>query len=574
MGKVISFELKKLVSRIGIYILVLLMAGLLVAGAFMYDPITRTDTSLSLIGETVSEMYSNFSNDGLKEEYLTIVEDTAINASTYVSTSNNYMKYNNKQEIDSLFTRMDEYCLQYYETTNASNAEYTLFLTGINESLNSLKTALNTALDYTKTSTGYYVLTTNKDYTKLYAVLNDITINFASPISHKVAGEKYYNEYREKLYNCLEKLVYPNLNQTATKYTTTGTYYAVITLRMDEIAYKMYQEQQKVISNPNLEFDQNIKDNMNALFNRYINCAKIFEQSYNSAMCVDALYSVKGKTNRANLVGYGNVSLYEQEELATENQYYIEHHCNESDFANSLSITHTSNAQTNAYDFSFFIMSLFAVLVIIFAIYLSANTISGEINNNTMRFTAMRPVKRGSLLIGKYLAIILISFIMLLFGAITSFIMGGIMYGFSSANILMIFNSSDVLVAHPMLVLTLFVLSLFLLICFYSALTIMLSTLIKSDLLTMIISVVFYIINLILPLFFGAGSWLKFYPFTNLNLFAYFGTNRMTTDSILAQLFNNLVYHGMNIWISLVYVIGITSLLLIIGKTIFKRREL
>ena len=44
MRKVIGFELKKLVSRIGIYILVVLLAGLLVAGVFMYNPIERNTT--------------------------------------------------------------------------------------------------------------------------------------------------------------------------------------------------------------------------------------------------------------------------------------------------------------------------------------------------------------------------------------------------------------------------------------------------------------------------------------------------------------------------------------------------
>ena len=291
-------------------------------------------------------------------------------------------------------------------------------------------------------------------------------------------------------------------------------------------------------------------------------------------MCTDALYSVKSKTDRNNLVGYSDVSLYEIEELKVKYEYYIEHHSNPNDFANSLSITHTSNSKINAYDFSFFVMSIFAVIVIVFAIYLSAHTISGEINNNTMRFTALRPIKRSSLFFGKYFAIAIMSFILLLFGTITSFITGGILYGFNSANILMTINSSFVLVAHPTVVLGIFVISLLLLTMFYSALTMMLSALVKSDLLAMIIGIIIYIVNLILPLFFGAGSWLRFYPGTNMNLFAYFGTTRISADSILAKLFNNVVYHGMNLWISLIYIIGITTILLIIGKTIFKKREL
>jgi len=68
MIKVIQFELKKLVSRIGIYVLVLMLAGLLVAGVFMYDPIKRNNATLSLIGETVTDMYDSFNND-FKDNY-------------------------------------------------------------------------------------------------------------------------------------------------------------------------------------------------------------------------------------------------------------------------------------------------------------------------------------------------------------------------------------------------------------------------------------------------------------------------------------------------------------------------
>jgi len=572
MGKVIRFELKKLVSRIGIYILVLFMAGILVASAFMYNPTERPSTSLSLVGETVSDMYSSFTS-GLKDDYLAIVDDVKTNASTYISTSSSYIKYNNANEINKLFNQFDDYCHMYSEAS-ATEGEYSVLLVGINESLQQLKNALDTTLTHTKNSTGYYILTTSDNYTKLYSALNGVIANFDAPVSHKLAGEKYYSDYRENLCESLDKLVYPNLESTAIKYAENGTYYALITLRMGEIADKMEMQYNKVLADSNLNTDKTIKAELNKLFNRYANCAKMFETSYSSSMCVDALYSVKGKTARSKLVGYGDVSLYEQEQISLEYEYYIKENLNSTDFANSLSVTHTSNDKANAYDFSYFVMSLLGVLIIIFAIYWSATTISGEINNNTMRFTAIRPVKRGSLFFGKYLAVVLMSLILLIFGAVSSFIVGGIMFGFESANILMIINSSFVIVAHPMAVLAIYVLSLLLLLALYSAFTIMLSACFKSDLLTMIIGVMVYVVNLVLPLFFGAGSWLRFYPGTNINLFAYFGSTRLTSDSILGELFNNVVYHGMNMWITLVYIIGITALLLLIGKTIFKKREL
>jgi len=571
MIKVIRFELKKLVSRIGIYILVLALAGLLVAGVFMYDPVRRTDNSLSLVGETVTDMYNSFNNE-FKSNYMDMIEGVSEDAGTYISTSSNYISFN-KDTITSLFDRFDEYCLLYNESS-ATTEEYNALLDGINSSLDTLKSTLDEALEYSQNKTGYYILTTSNNYTTLFTTLNDIVLNFDSPISHKYAGEKYYSEYRSKLVKCLNNLIYPSLGDTAQKYTQNGTYYSLITMRMNEISTKMENEYNKVLEDSIFDVDPGVKKELNLLFNRYANSAEIFVKAYTNSMCFEALSSVKSKTDRAKLIGYSNISIYEQKENTTKYQYYIENNAGESDYANSFSVTHTSNGKINTYDFTFFIMSLFSVVVVIFAIYLSANTISGEINNNTMRLVSLRPVKRGSLFMGKYFAIIIMSLLLLLFGTITSFIVGGILFGFNCANILMIINGSFVMVSHPAIVLGLFVLNQLLLISLYSAITIMLSSFMKSDLLAMIIGVVLYTVNLILPLFFNASSWLRLYPFANINLFAYFGSNRLTSDNVLGKLFNNVVYHGMNIWISLIYLVGITALVLLIGKIVFKKREL
>jgi len=571
MIKVIQFELKKLVSRIGIYVLVLMLAGLLVAGVFMYDPIKRNNATLSLIGETVTDMYDSFNND-FKDNYIAMVDGVAEDAETYISTSSNYKQFS-KEDITSLFNRFDEYCLLYNEGTATSN-ELDVLLVGINESLTNLKSSLDEALQHSNEKTGYYILCTKTNYTNLYSIINDIVVNFDSPISHKLAGETYYNEYREKLLDCLNNLIYPSLANTAQKYAKNGTYYSLITLRMNEIKTKMEYQYNKASNDSILNLDDKLKNELNALFNRYANCANIFAKSYTSSMCFEALDSVKSKTDQSKLVGYSNVSIYEQEENASKYKYYIENNSNESDYANSLSVTHTSNGKINTYDFTFFIMSLFSIVIVIFAIYLSANTISGEINNDTMRIVAIRPVKRGSLFMGKYFAIIAMSLLLLLFGTVTSFVVGGILFGFNCANILTIVNGSFAVVTHPAIILGLFVLNQLLLVSVYSAITMMLSSFVKSDLLAMIISVVVYSVNLVLPLFFGAGSWLKFYPFTNINLFAYLGGTQLTSDSILGKLFNSVVYHGMNIWISLIYVVGISAIVLLIGKTIFKKRQL
>lgn len=572
MGKVISFELKKLVSRIGIYILVALMAGSLVVTAFMHKPTERIIDNYILAGDTVSKKYDSFTED-MQPGYQSAVQQTAENASTYITSSADYLKYNNKQEIQKLFAEFDDYCRQYAEVL-ATEGEYAILQQGILISLDNLHTALDDTLEFSENKSGYYILSTQSNHTALFSVLDKINSNFKAPISHKLAGERYFKEYRTKLNDCLEALIYPNLNDTAKNYTTSGTYYSLINLRMEEVVAKMQAIADKVTESPILDTNDDLMLEMDELFNKYVNYSRVFIQAYSSDMCASAISSISSKTTRSNLVGYNKVSVYDESELAVEYKYHMTHNTFPSDFATGLSTTHTSNGKINAYDFSFFILSIFSIIVIIFAIYLSANTISGEINHNTMRFTAIRPVSRGSIFFGKYLSIIIMSFILLLFAGVTSFVTGGIIFGFKSANILMIINGSKVLIAHPALVLGIFMLNLLLTVALYSGIAMMLSCLIKSELLTLIIGIIFYAINIILPLFLGASSWLKFYPFTNINLFAYFNSTSLTNNSILAKLFNSVVYQGMNIWISLIYLIAITTIVLIVGKLVFRRREL
>jgi len=568
MRKIIGFELKKLVSRIGIYILVVLLAGLLVSGIFMHEPTKRDIVNKSLVGETVSELYNSFDKN-LKQEYIDSVDAVAFNASTYVTSSPTYQKYNDSETLRCLFVKFDDYCLLYNETSTAVKPDYSALLIAIKQSVANFKTALDEALQPAKDNTGYYVLTTNQNYTKLYTLLNTLPI-----YSSTFDGDIYYNEFRTPIYNCLDNMYYPEVSNTAVKYDVDGAYYTLTSSRMEEISIKIEQLYQKAVETPKLENDKDIINEMNSLFNRYTYCAKVFEQAFNSDLCVSALSYVSNKTVRSNLLGYSSVSLYDQEEIKTEYLYYLENNVNESDFANSLSVTHTSNSKVNAYDFTYFVMSLFNIAVILFAIYLASHTISGEINNNTLRFAAIRPVKRGSLLLGKYFAIIIMSLVLLLFGSITSLCVGGIMYGFDSANILTIFNGTSVIVVHPLAMIGIMLVSNLLIVALYAALALLLSTLLKSDLLSTIISVVVYLVNLLLPLFFGIGSWLRFYPFANINLFAYFGSTSMTTDGIFATLFNPAVYLGMSVWISLIYVIGITILFILIAKLVFKKREL
>lgn len=576
MGKVISFELKKLVSRIGLYILVLFLAGLLVMSMFMYKPEKITYPTASLNGETVQEMYSDFASTQ-KDIQMTIFNSAVENANSYSTTSNLYNKCNSKQYITDLFSSFDIACGNYKNATepdSLSPDEYNILLNGVNTEFDNLKSALEVGLEASNKQTGYYILTSEDNYTAIYTVLNSIKNNFEAPPVHRVAANKYYTSYRAELMRCLDNLIYPNLNKVAESFGSNSSYALITSLRMEEIEQKMADLNAEALGDSKSNSSSENRNKLNTLYNRYVNCAEIFSKAYYSNLGAKALGSVKSKTDRSHLRGYSQVSVYDLEETALEYEYYIQHNSSASDYARSLSVTHTSNTEINAYDFTYYAISIFTIIVVIFAVYLASNSIAGEINSNTMRFTAVRPVKRGSIFFGKYFSILIISLLLLVFGTATSFIVGTILYGANSANILMIINGYYIASVHPALALAIFVASQFVVVAFYSAIALLLSSILKSDILALIISAIFYVFNLILPVFFNSTSWLRFYPPANINLFAYFSSSRLTTDTVLGNILNPVIYQGMNLWISIAYALGISIVILLIGKAVFKRREL
>ena len=64
MFKVISAELKKMVSKPGIYVLAILLAIILVLGVFIYNPTVYSTSNITLTGSTVMEKYTYFIGEG------------------------------------------------------------------------------------------------------------------------------------------------------------------------------------------------------------------------------------------------------------------------------------------------------------------------------------------------------------------------------------------------------------------------------------------------------------------------------------------------------------------------------
>lgn len=204
------------------------------------------------------------------------------------------------------------------------------------------------------------------------------------------------------------------------------------------------------------------------------------------------------------------------------------------------------------------------------------HAISGEIKEGSMRYLAIRPVSRTSLFFGKMLSIIFMSVILILFSSIISLLVGGVIYGFDTLPILTIFNGSTAITLHPIGMLSIYLVSLILELTVYLSIAMLLSTLVKSDLFSVTLVLVIYLLNILLPLFIvGPNTWLSFYPFSHINLYSLFGSSLyLLNNNPFASLLGTKVYATTNIFLTISIIALIIIICNIISSRVFKRKEL
>lgn len=565
MFKIFSLELKKLFTRVWFYVFLLVLVAVLAITAFTFKPIQRNYEKIIISGETVNEIYNNFNkHDGVKYEYDQRVLNVTTTAELYINT-------NVKNEINAAFEEFNSSCIRFQEqaSTLTSQQSEDLFNT-IKTKFDNFNFVLNKFLEPTKNQTGYFVLTSESNYTKLYSIINKIAMEMITSVNNEVV-ENYCSVYSKDLAYYLDSLIYPKLKDTAAKYKLNSYLNNITTLRLEEINQKIDNFNLEATSNSELNSSSVLKDKILGEIEAYISVANLYINGFENNICVQALSSLSSN-QRKSLIGYSNILLNECEDKAVLSEHCIINNLNPNDYASGLSATHTSNYNKNAYDFTYYVIGFVAILITLFAIYSIANSVSGKKSTNTL--LAVKPIGRKGILFGKYFSIMFASLLILLACFGICFVVGGAMYGYNTSSILMVFNGQFVLTINPIISLMLYALSLMLIIMLYGAITLMLSTFIKNKFIIAIIISLFYIGNLALPVMFDVYSWLRFYPLANINLMAYFSGNQLTNTSVIAKLFNCEIYYGMRFIISLSYILVITILMLWIANVIFRKKDL
>lgn len=580
MNKVIHAELKKTVSKPGIYILAILLATIMVLGLFIYKPTASKSELTEFSGTTVLQIYQNDfdngENAGIKSASDKKVEDAKSTLLNYTIDGVSY-----SEKIANLQKKFEKSFKEYRECGVNPSATESYISTKKADMLTNFKaiyTTLNKGLDLCNQN-AYPILTTKANYDEYYDLYME-ALKLLEPKTTKISDvcAEFVDSYQDKINNCISKLYYPTVSeQKVNNYTTNyeGSYLAKFEANRNEVLTQIVDLKNQAQSATDVNVNEDKIAEIKALINKYEAYSITYANLIKYDLLSGALEKVK-TTDKGNLLYMQSVTEIDANSLLIKYEYLFKNNKTMAEFANPLTIGIASNGVTNGYDYAYFTLRLFSFVIIAYAIMAGAHTIAGEIKEGTMRYLAIRPVKRTSILFGKFFAISIMSVILILFSGTISVIVGGCIYGFNSATILTVFAGKYAITLHPIGMIAIYLLSLTLELLVYLSISLMLSTLFKSDILAVTIMMVIYLVNILLPIFTtSAISWLAYYPFSHISLYSLFGSALVADPSnAFYLLMGAKVYSTTGLFITIVAIALIIALCNVIATYVFKRKEI
>lgn len=584
MFKIISAEIKKIVSKPGIYILSVLLALILVLGVFIYKPTVIKSSQFELDGVSFIGKYTYFTENGDIPNNLTSIEkrlNNSIKSIENYSLIVNNETISHKENISILLDKCNELYNAYQDCS--SDNSYQEYIDGIRQNLVSSYINLNVAIEnaFLLSQEGSYVILSTKSNYKNYKqayknVLSWANVNVSKEnlTLHFIEFEK---KFKEPLYESINNFKYTSLSKSFVNDFTSNsenTKFTLLNNRLDNINAKIAEKY--LLAQSDTDYDTKNASDMDKLANEYANTVDTFVNLIKYELIVDAFNTVDSSKEEVKMMYLSDYSNYNSKSLLQRYKYLFENNKSENDFAKPLTIGVTSNYNVNAYDYSYFILKIFSFVIIMYAIMASCHSIAGEIKEGSMRYLAIRPVSRTTLFFGKWLSVIIMSTILMIFSLIISLCVGGAVYGFDSNPILAIFNGNAAFTTQPIGMLAIFMLSMFLELVVYSLIAMFFSTVFKSDLMSMTVLLVIYLLNILMPVFVeGTNTWLAYYPFSHISLYSLFGSAVYgVSQNFFNLLFGAKIYAGTHIALTLSIIALISIVVGFFAVRIFKNKEL
>ena len=430
--RLINFELKKLLNIKKIIVILLIVLG----------------SSFGII------KFSEFLyNRNLPDEYARIDTDRLL-AKAESTRKQLEEEYKNNPSVDNL------YRLKFYETTVENNKYVWSLDLKVNDWKNNVYVKISN-LKSSKVPLNMYLDGVNMKELR--------AIEFS--IESKEAAEKAIEEIDkqiEKLQNIIDngyyydyiKLEVENEKESLKtlendiklieKNAKLPNYNAISRLHQLTENKSMVEEKIKIY---NYIIDNEIKDQTDW---RYLICNELPNTLYYKYTILDTEEEFKYSSNFGSIYltyeEYYNASKKLIDEDVNRNKeywYYLDNNIKPLTFQNQMLMTPYSARQ--AMNNSYFM----AIVSLIITAILCGGIVASEHKNGTIRLLLTKPYKRYKILLSKLIVMIGTFLIVYLLGILSTYLLGGIMYGFDNYNIPLVFNNSGVITEVSYLLFTL-----------------------------------------------------------------------------------------------------------------------
>ena len=532
-----SAEFNKIFYRPSIFILTALLIITLVLTNLLYNPSQNT-TKLGYSAVNVNGVYREFLNSNntinknsidasfdalyneIDEQFDSItMDDKLTNLTNRVTSLYTYLSETIHEEQTAIYGPSDssnltssqrEQLIQVFLRLKNMSSDLLSYLPQLKaQTLNfyftndQYDTIYNEVTQlYEATPQNYDAYRTKEDF---FFFLNTLRSSYTLTSSRQIVGSLERLEIDVDTYNELVEKYY-----TQAKQNLQNIYYSQIETFLDE----HYEST-----------DQEDLDQINEYIAQYYSYTQMNMTVFENKFTLIRI-NKKSDTELSSLIGYTQVSKYALNEQNSIYDYLLENNDFPYNYLSSFNFNVASGTTSNAYDYTVYSMQILSVLIIVFTVFYACSSIAGDQSNGTMKMIAIRPYTRNKLFTGKYLSCVMFGIMLMLISTVASFIVGAIMYGVPMTQCLVVFNSSAVISIHPILLLFIYLLSLFVNLLFYISLAMFICLLFKSNTLSVFLTSSLYAVQIVLCGLVG-GAWLKYTPFGHFDLFKYFGNSHL-----------------------------------------------
>ncbi len=574
--RLLKGELNKILMRPILYVITAILVVALVFSYMLFNPATRTDGNITSYDncETITDTYNTF-NSNTNKYGKSSADSLLESSSNLISTSRTNNEGELLQEFQQILSNINEEYNAYLvfddptmliEGDNAPENEIITY-----ENLQNYIKELRNLFENSRDDTNSLLLIHVSDNLSLNQLFINTTsafnaVNRSSHASHvelrQTLKETNNIQQIESLFDSIgyktveeEKLVELENNiVTAQNYMN----------QVDEEIYTLYEEN-------NLDKIDSLKE---LSIRYYLIALNVYQLTQN--VINYSYFSSMQDGEIASYFGYADIYMYQINEQITKQTYLLNNNAVSTDYANVFSPTRTSNSEVNAFDFVYFGLEVTGFIILIFTVVLAAGMLAGEQSSGTLKLLLIRPYSRGKILTSKLLATMIFATIFLIFSTIVLFLIGLFTMGANFTPVLCIFNASTAFVASPFVVLLIYLLCWLFKMFLFVLLALAISAIFRSNVGAVGVSIVLYFVLSIFALIFAGSYWYGYLPFSNLDLFKYFGGAFVASGnaSPLSIMFSAPYFHGGSFLFSFLISLAIGAILALLTYIIFKRREI